>query len=352
MNAEVDLKARLGETMQEETDLEKRLQVFDLHCDTLDRLALRRSAEYPTFALHDADVSPERMCSLADNDAHISLDRIARYRWCQCFAVFIPDELRGDAAWRFFEQVHAYFEGQMAAHADRVQQVCDARMLEDLLDGGKTAALLTVEGGAFFDGGSLDRVDRIAEAGVKMLTLTWNGENEIGSGHDTAHGLSPYGRRVVSELEERKIVVDVSHLNDRGFSDVCDIATRPFAASHSNARAVCGHKRNLEDAQIRAIADSGGVIGLNYCAQFLSDVHADPTRDDVLRHIDRICEVGGEDVLALGSDYDGCDVPSWIGSADKVSALHDLIGEHFGQALADKVFFENASRFFARNEEK
>ena len=341
-----DAPADLGLGVQ----LDGAMRIFDLHCDTLDRLALHASAEYPAFAPQDGGVAHERMSSLADNDAHISLDAIGAYAWCQCFAVFVPDELRGDAAWRFFEHVHAYFDDQMAAHADRVEQVRDVRRLPDVLESGKTAALLTVEGGAFFDGSSLERVERIAEAGVKMLTLTWNGENAIGSGYDTDHGLTAYGKRVVGAFEGEKIVVDVSHLNDRGFSDLCDCATRPFAASHSNARAVCGHKRNLTDAQIRAIAESGGIVGLNFCTQFLSDVHADPTRDDVLRHVDRICEAGGEDVLALGSDYDGCDVPSWLAPAGKVGSLHALIAEHFGMSVADKVCFDNALAFFERNE--
>lgn len=326
--------------------------VFDLHCDTLDRLALHGSSAYPAFAPQDEAVPHARMSSLADNDAHISLDRIERYAWCQCFAVFVPDGLSGDAAWRFFEHVRAYFAAQMLEQADRIEQVLDAREVGSVLAAGKSAALLTVEGGAFFDGKSFERVDGIAEAGVKMLTLTWNGENAVGSGHDTECGLKPYGRRVVAALEDRGIVVDVSHLNDRGFSDLCDVATRPFAASHSNARAVCEHRRNLADAQIRAIAEAKGIIGLNYCNQFLSATSADPTHDDVLRHIDRIAEVGGEDVLALGSDYDGCDVPSWLASADRVSGLYALVAAHFGSAVADKLFFENANRFFARNEER
>lgn len=330
---------------------EKNLRVFDLHCDTLDRLALHAQPEYPAFAPQDESVPHERMSSLLDNDAHISLERIGRFGWCQCFAIFVPDELRGQEAWQFFEQVRSYFDSQMTAHAKHVAQVRDARDIEGLLGTGKTAAMLTVEGGAFFDGTSLDHADDIAKAGVKMLTLTWNGINAIGSGHETRQGLSAYGKRVVAALEERRIVVDVSHLNDRGFSDLCDAATRPFAASHSNARAVCGHPRNLKDSQIRAIAEAGGIVGLNFCTQFLSDEHTDPTHDDVLRHIDRICEVGEEEVLALGSDFDGCDVPSWLSPADKVSVLHALIASHFGNRLADKVCFDNALAFFVRNEE-
>ena len=154
----------------------------------------------------------------------------------------------------------------------------------------------------------------------------------------------------MGELERRGIIVDASHLNDAGFKDVCATARRPFAASHSNARAVCGHPRNLADWQLRELADCGGIAGLNFCTQFLTDRLADPTRDDVLRHVDHVLETAGEDVLALGSDYDGCDVPSWLEPCDRIGALHELLACEFGRDIADKVFFRNARDFFERVE--
>ena len=220
------------------------------------------------------------------------------------------------------------------------------------LAAGKTAAVLTVEGASFLedDGQAESRLDALADAGVRMVTLTWNGPNALGSGNDTSHGLTGFGRSCVGELERRGIVVDVSHLNDAGFKDVCATARRPFAASHSNARAVCGHPRNLADWQLRELADCGGIAGLNFCTQFLTDRLADPTRDDVLRHVDHVLETAGEDVLALGSDYDGCDVPSWLEPCDRIGALHELLACEFGRDIADKVFFRNARDFFERVE--
>ena len=220
------------------------------------------------------------------------------------------------------------------------------------LAAGKTAGLLTVEGASFLedDGAAETRLDALAEAGVRMVTLTWNGPNALGSGNDTADGLTGFGRSCVRELELRGIIVDVSHLNDAGFKDVCAVADRPFAASHSNARAVCGHPRNLADWQLRELADAGGVAGLNFCRDFLSQTHADPMPDDVLRHVDHVLETAGEDVLALGSDYDGCDVPGWLDPCDRVGDLHALLAREFGRTVADKAFFGNAHAFFARLE--
>ncbi len=209
-----------------------------------------------------------------------------------------------------------------------------------------------MEGASFLedDGAVETRLDALAEAGVRMVTLTWNGPNALGSGNDAADGLTAFGRVAVRELERRRIAVDVSHLNDAGFKDVCAVADRPFAASHSNARAICGHPRNLADWQLRELADRGGVAGLNFCRDFLSQTHADPMPDDVLRHVDHVLETAGEDVLALGSDYDGCDVPGWLDPCDRVGDLHALLAREFGRTVADKAFFGNAHAFFARLE--
>lgn len=330
-----------------------RLRVFDLHCDTLDRLAFHGDASVPGgFAAHDARIPAHRMATLADNDAHVSLARTEGFAWCQCFAAFIPDEVRGDEAWTLFRRVQSVLERELERCGDKLAQARTIAEADAALAAGKTAAVFTVEGASFLedDGAAEGRLDALADAGVRMVTLTWNGPNALGSGNDTSHGLTGFGRSCVGELERRGIIVDVSHLNDAGFKDVCATARRPFAASHSNARAVCGHPRNLADWQLRELADCGGIAGLNSCTQFLTDRLADPTRDDVLRHVDHVLETAGEDVLALGSDYDGCDVPSWLEPCDRIGALHELLACEFGRDIADKVFFRNARDFFERVE--
>ena len=330
-----------------------KLRVFDLHCDTLDRIAFCGDPSVPGgFAEHDAGVPAGRLATLADNDAHISLARTAGFAWCQCFAAFIPDEARGDAAWALFERVRDVLARELDRSPDQLVQARSMAEVDAALDANKTAAVFTVEGASFLedDGAAEARLDALAQAGVRMAALTWNAPNALGSGHDTADGLTAFGRVAVRELERRGIAVDVSHLNDAGFKDVCAVATRPFAASHSNARAVCGHVRNLADWQLRELAERGGVTGLNFCRDFLSDAHADPTPDDVLRHVDHVLETAGEDVLALGSDYDGCDVPTWLDPCDRVGDLHALLASRFGKEVADKALFANAQAFFARLE--
>ena len=330
---------------------EKAFRVFDLHCDTLDRLALHGEGEN-AFAYMEGDerIPHARMSSLLDNDAHISLRRTGRFDWCQCFAVFIPDDLRGDAAWSFYLRIRDFFRGECERHADLLGQVRATGDAEAAFASGKTAGMLTVEGAAFLadDGAAPARLDAIAADGVRMVTLTWNGRNALGSGNDTSSGLTSFGRRCVAEFEARDIAVDVSHLNDAGFKDVLACAQKPFAASHSNARAVCKHPRNLADWQLREIADRGGVVGFNYYNNFLNDRDEEATVDDALRHIDHILDTVGEDVLCLGSDYDGSDVPRWLSPCTGVTTLRDVVRREFGEEVARKMFWENAARFFAR----
>lgn len=327
-----------------------KLKVFDLHCDTLDRLALSGDSTVPGgFFEHDARVPRARMSRLDDNDAHISLARMARFDWCQCFAVYVPDELRGDAAWSLFERVRRFWASETDRCSAKVARVRDAGGAAAAFEEGRSAAILTVEGCSFLedDAHAEPRLDALAEAGVRMATLTWNGPNALGSGNDTSDGLTPFGRRVIHGLEERGIVVDASHLNDAGFCDLLAVAERLFACSHSNARAVCPHPRNLEDWQLREIADRGGIVGLNFYNAFLREDGAEATPDDVLRHVDHILNVAGEGILALGSDYDGSDVPRWLDPCDKIADLHALLAREFGTAIVEKIFHGNAERFFA-----
>jgi membrane dipeptidase len=154
--------------------------------------------------------------------------------------------------------------------------------------------------------GSTRHIDALYAAGVRMIGLTWNGRNEIADGLKVGAkpgGLTDVGRICVGHMQDLGIVVDLSHIAEVGFWDVVAESTKPLACSHSNAKAVHDHIRNLTDAQIKAIADSGGVIGVTYVPSFLGPDR--PGIDEVIRHIEHIVEVGGIDVVGLGSDFDG-----------------------------------------------
>ena len=194
---------------------------------------------------------------------------------------------------------------QMARNTDRIVQCRTAQDAENAHRQGKAAAFLTVEGAELL-GCDPERLDGAAAEGVIAINLTWNHANALSgsSAEEPERGISPLGRRFVAKMEELHILVDVSHLSEAGFWDLADLARRPFIASHSNAKSVRDHTRNLTDGQINAIIKNQGVIGLNFYEDFVGG-----GRDfDALRaHLDRILGLGGAAHVALGGDWDGCD---------------------------------------------
>ena len=306
--------------------------LIDLHCDTLTDCR-------PTPAGNpDTLDDPERVLSLSamPEDVH----------WAQFYAVFIPDEYRGQAAIEYFEQNRENFFRQMKKFSQRAAPCRTYTDMERAWAGNQTAAFLTIENGSAL-AGDLSRVQVLADQGVRAVTLVWNGENEIGSGHTTDHGLSAFGKAVIPELERCGILVDVSHLNDPGFYDLLEVAQKPFLATHSNARAVCGHRRNLTDEMIREMVDRVCLIGLNYFVKFLRDEGRVESLDDLYRHVSHFLELGAAKNLALGSDFDGADLPDYLNSPAKAAGIYEyLLSRGIGQELADGIMFGNASRFF------
>ena len=328
--------------------------LIDLHCDTLTGLTdadyhLLASLQVPAKKAETVTVLANRIRetdTLNLSGRHFSLSAIPEgVHWCQCCAVFIPDELRGEEAIAYYDLHQRNFHRQMESLADKVLPCRAAADTEAAWSTGKTAAILTVENGSAL-AGRLDRIETLVRDGVRMMTLTWNGENEIASGNVTDHGLSPFGREAVRVLERQGIVVDVSHLNDHSFEDLLKVAKKPFAASHSNARAVCGHKRNLTDEQIREMVKRNCLIGLNYCQDFLRAGDRPATLDDLYRHVEHFLELGAERCLALGSDADGTDVPPGLDSPERFAGLYQyFLDRGLSSAQAEGILWKNALDF-------
>ena len=329
--------------------------LFDLHCDTLIALSPGQSwkelkqrliAGEPVSALLAG--RPE-LDTLDLPDKQFSLSQIPRgVHWAQCCAIFVPDELRGQNAIDFYKFHRDSFRRQMAAYSGRAAQCRSQADIERAWDEGKTACILTIESAAPL-AGRLERVEELARDGVRMITLAWNGENEVASGNVTDHGLSDFGREAVREMERQGIMVDVSHLNDRGFADFLSVAQKPFVASHSNARAVCGHRRNLTDEQVREMAARGCLIGLNYYNIFLRPAGQPATLDDLWRHVEHLVELGAEHCLALGSDADGADLPPCLDGPEKFAGLYGFLLERgLSVPQAEGILWKNALNFFRR----
>ena len=307
-------------------------RIFDLHCDTLTAFL---------------DPAPGQGNTLNDPSHCFALCKIPQgAHWAQCCAVFVPDELKGPEATDYYIRHRDSFYRQMSALGELALPCRTAHQVEAAWCRGKIAALLTVENASPL-AGRLEGVERLRRDGVVMMTLTWNGENELGSGHSTQKGLTSFGKEAVREMEAQGILVDVSHLNDPGFYDLLDTARKPFVASHSNARAVCPHRRNLTDEQIREMVDRKCLMGLNYYTAFLRSDGCPATLEDLWRHVEHFLELGAEDNLALGSDFDGADLPDYLNSPAKAAGIYEyLLSRGIGQELADGIMFGNASRFF------
>ena len=184
--------------------------------------------------------------------------------------------------------------------------------------------------------------------GIRFITLTWNFKNSIGypnAGYKYKdYGLTEKGKDIVLEMERLGIIPDCSHLSDGGFYDLVDICKKPFIATHSNARKVTDHSRNLTDDMIVKLAEKGGVMGLNFCAPFLGSEKV-PSINSMIQHIKHTKNVGGIDVLALGTDFDGIGNEVEIENIGEIGRLRDaLLKENFTNSEIDKIFYGNIKR--------
>ena len=194
--------------------------------------------------------------------------------------------------------------GAELAESTEFRLVRTVREAEEARAAGQVYAFLGIEGMAALNG-DVDGIDRCYEAGVRLGMLTWNEENDFAAGAegDPKKRLTPAGRAAVRRMEALGMVVDVSHLNDGGFWDVMDLAAGPVIASHSDCRALCGVRRNLTDDQLRAIRDTGGVVGLNVHHKFIHPDPAEQTAETLARHAAHMAEVMGVEHVGCGFDF-------------------------------------------------
>lgn len=303
--------------------------VFDLHCDTL-------------FKFFE-----NQRYSISKNNGHISDVGLKNGGYlAQCFAVYQPTDITGDSGFDFFKKQCEAFKNIVKGSSVLEFATCK-KDIERNRQNGKVSAVLTVENADFLQN-DLSRLKTVEEKGVRILGLTHNGENCLGFPHSVdrklnAMPLKGFGREVVDALNYSNITVDVSHLNEGGFWDVKRLSKKPIVATHSGCSAVFKHSRNLNDEQIKAIAESGGVVGCVFYSHFLNGT--DETRvDDIIRHLEHLIKCGGEDVAACGSDFDGMECQLFLQNASGMQILTDAVIQKFGYTVAEKLCFKNAMR--------
>ncbi len=248
-------------------------------------------------------------------------------KWCQVCAVWIPDECRDPKA-RYNAIVNNFKK--------QVTPVIDSRSLD-----GSQNVILTVEGGAAID--DICDVDMLYADGVRVVTLTWNGQNRIAGGSNTNAPLTDFGREVIARMNELSMAVDLSHLNDRCFFEVAELARYPIV-THTCCRTVHHVRRNLTDSQIRAIAKKNGLIGLCFYPRFLGD---GDVFENFAVHLSHLLSVAGENAVSIGSDFDGAEMDKKLNSLEKSEDLYwYLLKSGFEKNILNKLFYENAFEYF------
>jgi membrane dipeptidase len=330
------------------------MKVVDMHCDTIAELYKHRREG--------------RDENLLKNGLHIDLERMEAGDYLlQNFALFTHLE-REKEPFAYAMRLADTFYTELEKYPDRIGIVRCWEDIEKNRRDGKMSAMLTLEEGGICLGDPALLRD-FYRLGARMMTLTWNFPNELGYPNriiatpsdgnpalravpDTENGLTERGIEFLAEMERIGMIVDISHLNDAGIWDVFRHTTKPFVASHSNCRTLASHPRNLTDAMIRALAERGGVAGINFCASFLSDGPAagGPSYSrlkDMVRHMKHMKQIGGIECIGLGSDFDGITSILEMKDCSGMQMLAEEMLRHgFTESEVEKVFYKNVLRLY------
>ncbi len=312
------------------------MNYFDLHCDTA----------YEMYHKHEP---------LGTNRLAVSLDGYDAYeKKVGVFAVWSENTRSANDIYGDFFSILDNLKTEIENNNDRAILCTDIGTLK--ADDNRLKVIPAVEGSRLLEK-DLSRLDILREMGVRVLTLAWGGECEACGAYDTDVGLTDFGFRVVERCEELGIILDVSHLSEKGFWDLANVAKKPFIATHSSAEAICSHPRNLNDTQIRTILTNGGIIGLNLVGKHLSKTfeQEEPTEKElvyetVLRHVAHFLEKGSTTGLCFGCDMDGTTPLCGLETVDKVKDLADVMRLQGAQEqMIENVFYNNAMQFFIKN---
>ena len=317
------------------------MNIVDLHCDTILGCYMKKQ-------------------DLHTYDGHINLEKLkAGGSLAQCFALCVPTgdfikRMLGEdmEPWEMYRKLVDYYRTVVADASDVLRPAYSPEDIAENSRNGFMSAILTIEDAVELDG-KIERVDQVYEDGVRMISLTWNFENSVAYPNSRDHiehttrGLKPFGFEAIERMNDLGIVIDVSHLSEAGFYDVAKHSRKPFAASHSCARALKDHPRNLTDDQLRTIGDTGSVVGVNFYDAFLNDREGYTTVDDVVRHVLYMRDHAGIDSLALGSDFDGIESTLEFRDFSGMPEILHALEKHFTGDELDKISHKNALRVFA-----
>lgn len=292
------------------------MRIFDTHCDTIETIG-------------DS--------SLYDCDRHYNFKKASKYdTHIQVINIWV-DNLHHSPVPRVDTLIDTFYKN--------INHVNMIKSSTDLIKANGVCVILGIEGGEGI-GGSINRMKELFDKGLRLLTLTWNHQNEIaGTSAENGSGLTPFGFKVLEECERLGIMVDVSHLSEQGFYDVAQKAKKPFIASHSNSKTIQPISRNITDNQFKAIIKIGGAIGINLYPEFLGK---NANINTVVRHIEHFCALGGEYNIGIGSDFDGIDsLPKEINGVQDLYKIANALSKiNYSDKLIDCICYKNMERIF------
>lgn len=314
------------------------MKIIDTHCDALLKLQsdIRQSRgftdEHSQMKFLDAEEIDSNYTRLKEGDVQV-----------QFFAIFISPKVPDNEKWQHaLEQVDVFYNEVLTQ--ENMVHIKDLSEIKKL-NPHEIGAVLTLEGADAF-GNDLMKLRTLIRLGVLSLGLVWNNANLVadGVGESREAGLSNFGTEVIEVCNENKVLIDVSHLNIPGFNDIIDKADRVFA-SHSNARGVFDHPRNLTDEQITQILDRNGMINLVFCPMFIGEGELEI--ENLFPHIDRIIKLGGKDHIGIGSDFDG--IATYVNGLRHAGEFQNLVGkleEQYGTGFTEQMTHRNFKNIF------
>ena len=322
------------------------ISYFDAHCDTVYRCW--ETGERISLEFGDAEEQRKYFADcecLRKNKGHIDLVRGEKFeRYAQFFALFYDaNDAPEDGMWAQCQRLHDCFLREMGENPDRILHCRTGEEVDRATTAGKCAAILSVEGADLLEC-KAERIETAANWGVRFLNPVWNRANILSGTNmeDTSRGLSQRGKDFIRKLEAHHIYADMSHISDAGFWDTIHMTQKPVVASHSNARALCAHPRNLTDDMFRAIRETGGVVGINLYRDFVGD----DSMDTLVGHIEHFLDLGGEKTVCIGGDLDGCEVLAGglRGIEDIPKIYNALRAKGYSQNLLNDIFWNNLRR--------
>ncbi|MDN7241969.1 dipeptidase [Planococcus sp. N028] len=309
------------------------MKIIDTHCDALLKLQVTNRK----FMFQEGPLNYIDSDKLDTNFQRLQQGGVK----VQFFAIFVYPEIPTDEKWQHaLEQIDLFYT-QVIGNNPAMKHIKKWEEIDELKEG-EIGAVLTLEGADAF-GNDLAKLRHLYRAGVLSIGLTWNNANLCadGAGEPRGGGLTLLGKEVVKLNNENRIFTDVSHLSAASFWDVIELAHFPIA-SHSNARALCDHPRNLDDGQIKAMFAKNGLIDVVFCLEFIKKDISNVTIADLIKHIDHLCSLGGVRNVGIGSDFDG--ISAYIKDLENASKFQNLINElqkHYTESEVEGFAFRN-----------